>query len=302
MNTEGNQEKTGLVVKSNSLIYASHALNIVEQRLILLSIITARQHSKPINSIDPIEIEIKDYIDMFGTKFGGSMYEYLKESAINLYKKELKIESHDEKSNPKITLTRWVSSVSYIDNEARIELRFSPEIVPEISALEKRFTSYYIEDIRLLTSSYALRLYELIIAWRSTKQTKVYELAEFRSMLGVEPHQYQSSSNFKARVLDPAVSQINERTNLKIEVTAHKRGRTISGYSFRFVELVGKKETIRDPNTIDWVDESPKEEKKKKKREKMTLNQIVAKHPNETMGLKEPQIFDKYGSMYYIVK
>jgi len=289
-------DKTGLVVKSNSLINATYALNMIEQRLILLSIISSRKNSKPITATEAVEIYAKDYVNMFETESGGRVYEGLRDAVVSLYRKELRLEEFDSKTkNPKIVMTRWVSEIAYIDNEAKINITFAPRIIEEIAELEKRFTTYYIEDIRLLTSAYALRLYELIIAWRSTKKTKMYDVPEFRAMLGVEPHQYKLASNFKARVLDIAVSQINERTNIKIEVETHRKGNRILGYSFNFVEL------LRDPKTVDWVDESPNEYKKQK-REKITLNQIVARHPNETMGLTEPEIFSKFGSRYYIVK
>lgn len=295
------QGKSGLVVKSNSLIYATYALNMIEQRLILLSIVSSRKNSKPITATEAVEIYAKDYVDMFEKAPSGSAYLGLREAVVSLYRKELRLEEFDSKTkNPKVVMTRWVSEIAYIDNEAKITLTFAPRIIEEIAELEKRFTTYYIEDIRLLTSAYALRLYELIIAWRSTKKTKMYEVSEFRAMLGVEPHQYKLASNFKARVLDIAVSQINERTNIKIEVETHKRGRNIIGFSFTFVELIGEKETIRDPNTVDWVEEEQPQQKQK--REKMTLNQIVARHPTETMGLNEPEIFSKFGSKYHIVK
>ena len=42
-----------LVVKDNALINASYNLDLVEQRLILLAIIEARQSGKGINANDP---------------------------------------------------------------------------------------------------------------------------------------------------------------------------------------------------------------------------------------------------------
>ena len=43
-----------LVVKDNALINASYNLDLVEQRLILLAIIEARQSGKGINANDPL--------------------------------------------------------------------------------------------------------------------------------------------------------------------------------------------------------------------------------------------------------
>ena len=99
-------------------------------------------------------------------------------------------------------------------------------------------------------------------------------------------------TDFKKRVLDIAVDQINELSNIRIKVIQHKKGRSISGFSFTFTEI----EPVRDPNTVDWVDEE-----KKPKREKMTMAQIVSRHPQETIGKQEPEIYKMFGSIYQII-
>ena len=100
-----------------------------------------------------------------------------------------------------------------------------------------------------LTSVHAVRLYELLIAWRSTGKTPVYELAEFRRKLGIEPDEYPRMTDFKRWVLDAAVKQINEHTDIKATYEQHKHGRKIIGFSFSFV----LNQPNRDPNTVDML-------------------------------------------------
>ena len=60
--------------------------------------------------------------------------------------------------------------------------------------------------------------------------------------------------NFKSRVLDAAIDQINDHTDIKAEYEQHKRGRSIVGFSFSFKQK-SKPKTInheRDPNTPDF--------------------------------------------------
>ena len=54
-------EKTELVVKSNELIKASYSLGLVEQRLILMAIVTARETKKGITADTLLEIRAMDY-------------------------------------------------------------------------------------------------------------------------------------------------------------------------------------------------------------------------------------------------
>ncbi|WP_139018830.1 RepB family plasmid replication initiator protein, partial [Acinetobacter baumannii] len=64
--------------------------------------------------------------------------------------------------------SRWVSQIAYIDNTASVELIFAPAIIPLITRLVEQFTSYELQQIKGLSTAYAIRLYELLIAWRST--------------------------------------------------------------------------------------------------------------------------------------
>ena len=63
--------------------------------------------------------------------------------------------------------------------------------------------------------------------------------------------------NFKNRVLDPAISQINEHTDITVKVEQHKTGRSITGFSFKFKQKQQVKpekviEKNRDPHTPDF--------------------------------------------------
>ena len=57
--------KSGLVVKSNELIRASYSLGLVEQRLILMAIVTARETNHGITADTLLEIRAMDYAQLF---------------------------------------------------------------------------------------------------------------------------------------------------------------------------------------------------------------------------------------------
>ena len=138
-----------------------------------------------------------------------------------------------------------------------MKLIFSPAIIPLITRLEEQFTKYDIEQVRELSTGYAVRLYEILIAWRSTGKTPIIEIQEFRKKLGVLDTEYKQMNDFKKRVLDPSINQINDKTDIKVKVEQHKTGRTISGFSFKFKQKQTAifEKTVspkRDPNTPDF--------------------------------------------------
>ena len=243
-----------LVVKDNALINASYNLDLVEQRLILLAIIEARQSGKGINANDPLTIHAESYINQFSAH-RNTAYEGLKSACKALFSRYFTYQEPRGKAIANIQ-SRWVSQIAYIDEQAKVEIIFAPAIIPLITRLEKEFTKYDIQQVSGLSSGYAIRLYELLIAWRSTGKTPIIEINEFRKRLGVLDNEYKQMNNFKSRVLEPAITQINEKTDIKIKVEQHKTGRSITGFSFKFKQkqtAISEKtiSTQRDQNTPD---------------------------------------------------
>ena len=242
-----------LVVKDNALMNASYNLDLVEQRLILLAIVEARESGKGINANDPLTVHAESYINQFGVA-RQTAYQALKDACDNLFARQFSYQEINERGNTENVRSRWVSEVRYVDAEATVKLIFAPVVIPLITRLEERFTQYEMKQISELSTGYAIRLYELLICWRTTGKTPVIELPDFRQKMGVLDSEYQRMHDLKKRVLEPAIKQINEHTDITASYEQHKRGRTISGFSFRFKQKQQAKkiESKRDPNTPDF--------------------------------------------------
>ena len=65
------------------------------------------------------------------------------------------------------------------------------------------------KQISELSTGYAIRLYELLICWRTTGKTPIIELADFSAKNGVLDAEYQRMYDLKIRFR--AVSQTNQR-------------------------------------------------------------------------------------------
>ena len=245
--------KTELIVKDNALINASYNLDLVEQRLILLAILEARESGKGINANDPLTVHAESYINQFGVH-RNTAYQALKDACDDLFARQFSYQSLSEKGNVINHKSRWVSEVAYIDNEAVVRLIFAPAIVPLITRLEEQFTKYEIQQISNLTSAYAVRLYEILIAWRSTGKTPLITLYDFRQKIGVLDTEYKRMYDFKKYVLDIALKQVNEHTDITVKVEQHKTGRSITGFSFSFNQkklAIQSVRSKRDSNTLD---------------------------------------------------
>ena len=234
-----------LVTKDNSLIGASYSLGVVEQRLIFLAIIEAREQKTLIEAGGLLRIYAQSYAKQFDVEKHTS-YEAMKRAVEGLYEAGFAYSKIDERSG-KIGhyKSRWVDKIGYIDDLGCVELVFASDVIPLITRLEARYTEYELKQVVGLQSEYAIRLYELIIQWRSVGKTNPISLTELREKLGLAD-EYKRIEAFKRRVLDLAVKQINEHTDINVEYEQHKNGRVITGFTFRFKVKKDKKKIVAD--------------------------------------------------------
>lgn len=245
--------KNSLIVKDNALINASYNLELTEQRLIMLAIINARESGHGVSADSKLEIHASDYAKLFNVSADAS-YKALREAVNNLFNRQFSYSAEYKRTGKVgIVRSRWVSRIFYVDDLALLEITFAPDVVPLITRLEEQFTKYEAKQIAHLTSKYATRLYELLIAWREVGKVPQLELSEFRNRLGLLDNEYTAMSDFKKRVLEPSIQQINEHTDITVTYEQHKKGRLISGFSFRIKQKPKPKkiESKRDPDTAD---------------------------------------------------
>ena len=238
-----------LIVKDNALMNASYNLALVEQRLILLAILEARESGKGINANDPLTVHAESYINQFKVE-KHTAYQALKDACKDLFARQFSYQQRSAKGNTTNMTSRWISQIGYTENEATVQLVFAPAVVPLITRLEEQFTKYDIEQISSLSSAYAVRLYELLICWRTTGKTPIIELGEFRKRIGVLDTEYQRMDVFKRGVLELALKQINEHTDITATYEQHKKGRLITGFSFKFKQ--------KKPKQAEIATETPK--------------------------------------------
>lgn len=227
-----------LVVKDNALIEASHKLGETEQRLILLAILEARKECNTVEQLQGKELTIhaEDYAKTFGIS-RQMAYKALRESVIGLYRAEWGYKYLTEKGEKRVRYERFTQSADYGEGSGAVKFMFSNAIIPMLVELEKRFTVYEIEQVAQLSSGYSIRLYEFFMQYFDKEEGKGWfeiSLDDLRFRFGLLPTEYTRMGDFKKGVLDLAIQQINNSTNLKASYEQRKRGRTIIGFRFNF--------------------------------------------------------------------
>ena len=241
-----------LVVKDTALINASYSLGLSEQRLIMLAIVEVRQNHHDGNFDKRLIVSADSYMTHFNVKRSAA-YEALQTASKNLFERRFSYQEKRKKGVANVT-SRWVSEIAYVDATATVEIVFSQSVIPLVTELEGRYTSYNIEQVARLNSGYAVRLYELLICWRSTGVVSPIKLDDLRNKLGILDGEYKRMHHFKARVLDLAVNQINEHTDITVKYEQHRTGRTITAISFTFKPKRAAKQIGNDDGFIKMTD------------------------------------------------
>ncbi|WP_336014348.1 replication initiation protein RepM [Acinetobacter pittii] len=240
-------KESRLVVKDNSLIDASFNLSLVEQRIMLMAIVEARELPK-LTFDTPIKVSVKSYIDQFKVA-RSTAYESLQDAVDTLFERQF---SYYDPVMDERFKERWIYKASYIDDKGHVVMFFTPTVISMISRLYKNFTQYLIDEVSDFKSKYSVRLYELLIKYKELGSSKKYTIDELRSLLGVENTEYKTMSLFKVNVLDKAVKEINTKTDIQIKYDQFKEGRTISHILFKLSKKKEKKtKDSRDQNTVD---------------------------------------------------
>lgn len=240
-------KESRLVVKDNSLIDASFNLSLVEQRIMLMAIVEARELPK-LTFDTPIKVSVKSYIDQFKVA-SSTAYESLQDAVDTLFERQF---SYYDPVMDERFKERWIYKASYIDDKGHVVMFFTPTVISMISRLYKNFTQYLIDEVSDFKSKYSVRLYELLIKYKELGSSKKYTIDELRSLLGVENTEYKTMSLFKVNVLDKAVKEINTKTDIQIKYDQFKEGRAISHIIFKLSKKKEKKpKSSRDQNTVD---------------------------------------------------
>ncbi|MEG0577770.1 MAG: replication initiation protein RepM [Bacilli bacterium] len=240
---------TRLVVKDNALIDASFNLSLIEQRLMLLAIVEARELQK-LTPDTPVEIRATAYMEQYKIDERNA-YKQLHDSSKQLFNRQFSYIDRYADTDA-ITVSRWVNEVTYIKDKGMVVMYLNRNVINMISRLEEQFTKYHLSQISELTSQYSIRLYEILIKFLVVGNSNKYSLNELRNLLGIGIDEYSQMSGFKKRVLDLAVDEINMKTDIQIKYEQFKNGRTISHILFKISKKKDKKsKDNKDNNTID---------------------------------------------------
>ena len=157
-------------------------------------------------------IYAKEIEDMTGRLW---QYVQFKEATENMGSRVFEVETD------KLYRQFWLfQQVDYIKGQGRIEIMFTKQAINLLKQLKNNFTTYELQSALSMSSKYAKRIYQICSQWKDIGESKKFDIKELKSILGLIDkqgnEQFKQIVDLKNKVLDMAVKQINEHSDLDI--------------------------------------------------------------------------------------
>jgi len=147
-----------------------------------------------------------------------------------------------------------INTIDYRKGSGEVHITFTPAVIPYVTELKGNFTKMMAHHIIPMKSKYGMRLYELCMSWMGTERE--FTIEEFRKLFGVE-NKYKTLKNLKARVLNPALKDIQNHTDLKVQFGQVKSGREVVAFQFAITKRATRSPRISIPTIEEWLNNNP---------------------------------------------
>ena len=236
-----------LVKKANQLINYQYQLSIAEQRLVLYLIGKIQMPDEDFREYQFTFTELVKILEVDKNY----VYRDLERIRQALLSKPIIFNIGQGDSDG----FNWCSRFTIRRSEKTVSMRFDPALKPYLLQLKKCFTRYQIKYVTGFTSKHSFRVYELCKQFEKLKKRKM-ELIEFKRILDIE-NSYSKIYDLKKYVLNPALEDINEHSDILISAKYFKTRRSITDIEFT---ISNKLENCKNEKQEEMIIEETKEQ------------------------------------------
>lgn len=220
------------VVQSNTLIGGKQALKLNSAKLIRAAIMQVVREDE---ELKPYIITIKDLAELLKVP-ASNIYRDVEQITDDILKNPVYIREEKDGKTVRFIKIPWVTRCEY-HADIGIALRLNEELKPFLLNLREHYTQYTLEEVLAMKSVYGIRVFELIQSKimstaipKNGTQVKI-SVQELRECCGCE-NKYPAFGNFKDKVIDAAVKEINRVTMYEVKYSYIKTGKTVTSILF----------------------------------------------------------------------
>lgn len=240
------QRDNALVVMHNRLIEARYDLTLQEMRIILWLFSEIKRGDK---EFKVYRMAVKDFAEMVGIEKNKKIYEQL--IPITKRLNQRLVEIHIPERNEYMHCT-WISSAKYHYGDGFIDITLHPDLLPFLLELTKEFTIFELRYAIALSSIYAIRIYKLLKQYEKLGE-RTMEISEIRRCCSIGDEQYKFYKDFRVNIIDRAMREVNEKTDLCFGYSEIKTGRKVTSLQFTITKNKNDQKQV-----VEIIDAIPK--------------------------------------------
>lgn len=236
------------VAMANELIQKSrYELTKTEQKAVLYMV----SKIKPFDEAGiEYDFSIKRFCEVCNlNKGGGIYYQYLKDMLVSLKTKVIIIPLEGKRK----LITSWFNDAVISEDADIVKISFSKYLTPYLYELQCRYTSFFLENVLPMKSSYGIRLYEYLTSVKYKGRRHMLSIDELRERVGCEG-KYNQFADVRIYILEPAMKDINQYTDMKISYQAYKTGKKYTHIEFTITSPDSWEATDRHLNRKEALD------------------------------------------------
>ncbi len=254
-----NYRKSNYAVMANDIIKGKQEMTLQEAKIIRLLITQVAKEDKDLKTYT---VNIKELGKFLGVSVS-NLYRDVFDLCDRLLDRKIKIESKKDNKKEAWIIFHWLQLAQY-DGHGQLTLMLSEQVKPYVLELDKWFTKYRYENILAMNSFYAIRLYELLkmnmnMSVKSKNDFTQFKIEYLRNYFNCE-NKFPRISDFKRKVIEIGIREINNKSDLFISVEYIKTKRTITDARFYIKNVVIKTEEVKAQKEIEAKKKSELEE------------------------------------------
>jgi hypothetical protein len=297
-------EKLGVtpryVLQHNAISRSAHSFSATAKKVTAMAMALLPQDLSSLS----VAFTFSDFCSALGYEKGGASMRIFKDALVECVKSIIKIEQPSTgKGTPSLKVHHWFDSADFNGDSGICEMTFDNELADFLRELKNLYAKIDLSDLGKLQSRYAIRIFELAISYKSLRgkagnadNAWYFErtLEELRRTFGIEDEEYKQNKEFRRRVIEGPVKEINEAgIGVKIKTESIKKGRSITGFRFNSEAVPktvsSKKGRKAGVKPVDLPEASPEDSISREAKENEHLRE---KYPEEFAELYQKALGD----------